>query len=167
MSSHPNVCELCNCSCEIRFNSEKISSNELLPKDLCLLAFHSIFPYLLTLSKKGWFNWVGHREHVIVNCPSTQGISMYVKSSSNKNENIYEAEIMQTRGKCAKGHQLGDVFSFKFDSDYKLKYELLDKAVPYLSKMILPNREEPLELAFVSENETFQFQVKFQNLFKK
>lgn len=162
MSNVADVCGLCEYTCEIKLSTESFNSDELLPNNLCILAFHSIYPYLLTLTNKGWFNWVSHREQVIVNCPSIYGISMYVKSSSHTDENSCEAKIMRTRGDCPNGHQLGETFLFNFDPNNKLKYELLDKVVPYLSMNEKSSNQHPLELTYFCEEEEFKFKFQFQ-----
>ena len=135
MQNFDTLCHKYNPGClKIKYRidnkSGEISSADLLPQGFCLLAFHSVYPYMYTYFRGGWFNWVNYDEHVIVNCPHPQGIAMYVKTDA-KNKNKFVVEVMRAEGDCLKGHRVENNFTFDFNPEKGLFFALLDSYVSF------------------------------------
>ena len=112
-------------------NFKKVySESELSPQGLCLLAFHAIYPYYLTLTNGGWFRWVKPKDGVIVQCPNPKG-ALEMKVFLNNSDNTVRIEILQARGNCPKGHKKGDVFVLRPDT-FKFCPKALGAFIPYL-----------------------------------
>ncbi|MBF0624371.1 MAG: TIGR04076 family protein [Magnetococcales bacterium] len=90
---------------------QSLTLAEILPGGLCPLAFHAIYPYVLTLARGGWFNWVGFDEHVIVHCPASQGVAFHVKAPGPGAADGVVAEVLRTRGEVPCGYPLGRSFT--------------------------------------------------------
>ncbi len=116
--------------CRIDNETREISAEDLLPQGFCLLAFHSVYPYMYTYFRGGWFNWVNYDEHVVVNCPHPQGIAMYVKTNV-KDKNKFVVEVMRTEGDCLKVHRVENNFTFDFNVEKGLFFALLDSYVSF------------------------------------
>lgn len=107
------------------------SESEFLPQGLCLLAFHAVYPYYLTLANGGWFRWVRPKDGVIVQCPNPKGaLEMKVFCCNSKKE--VRVEVLQARGECPKGHHKGDIFVLGPDR-FKFCPKALDAFIPYLN----------------------------------
>jgi uncharacterized repeat protein (TIGR04076 family) len=106
--------------------------NDILPSGMCFLAFHSVFPYIQTLASQGWFNWVGHDDHVIVNCPAVRGIAMHVKAPEPADGEVLEVEVMEKNGPCFRGKEPGDRFRFDISERNFSRLVILYKLFPLL-----------------------------------
>lgn len=139
MQNFDNICPKYNSlKLKIKYRwkgkKEELSLEDILPGNFCILAFHSVYAYMTTLFTGGWFNWVNHEEHVIVNCPSPEGIGMYVKSPHNNQSVDFQIEVMKNSCNCYKKYKLKDRFDFNFSGDNALKYEMLDKVIPFFGR---------------------------------
>lgn len=121
-----------NCLCEM-FNTMKLevtvgdtemSLTDIVSEDICPLAFHSAYAYMITLINGGWFNWVGYNDHVIVHCPSPEGITMHVKAPKKELPQAITVEVIKANDTCYKKYARGK--SFKFDFKDAFLYKLLD-----------------------------------------
>jgi len=77
---------------------------------LCPLLLYSLYPYYLTLSLGGHFDWVKKGEPVIVSCPNPKGIVLGV-SLNEKNKVI--AQIKKNKGSCPKKYLVGLTFELR------------------------------------------------------
>ena len=116
---------------EFIFDEGKITLREIIPDNFCVLAYHSVYPYMYTLFNGGWIDWVNYDEHVIVNCPHPEGIAMYVKGSFKHPSKNITIEVVQKSSKCFKKYELGEEFYFHFTEENALNFNMLDKIVPY------------------------------------
>ncbi|MBU0477578.1 hypothetical protein KKC91_03300 [bacterium] len=164
MQDFKNICKFCN---EIKLNlvcgGKEFVLGDILPDNICPLAFHSIYPYIITLSKGGWLNWVGHDEHVIVNCPFGRGVAMYVKAPSLKSQQYLEVEVMKIRenNECYKGYVLKKVFQFNISDENMFKLGLLYRSIPFILSRDDDNNSDPMEICYNFEGEKVQCQVEF------
>lgn len=133
MQDFHSLCKLYNgIKINLIYGNKKIALDEILPDNFCPLAFHAIYPYMLTLVKKGWFNWVDYDEHVIVNCPSPCGIAMHVKSPSINSPNQIEAEVIKKNKNCYKSYEERYSIIFNFEKENIYKFKILDQLIPHL-----------------------------------
>lgn len=117
-----------------RDKEAEVTLRDILPRNFCLPAFHGVYPYMVTFFKGGWISWVNYDESVIVNCPSPEGVAMYVKCARGSNPpDNFNLEIMQTNCKCYKKYNLRDTFPVNFSEERALQYTMLDKIVPFLA----------------------------------
>ena len=129
-----DLCKHCNTlRLTIRQGDSQNRVQDILPKGFCPLAFHSVYPYILTLNNRGWFNWVNYEEHVIVNCPHPQGVAMYVKGSYEEPSREVEIEVMKKSDACSLEYRVGDRFRFEGDDETMRKLAMLDNLVPYFN----------------------------------
>ena len=128
-----NLCKFYNSiDIKVSIDGKKFGLMDSLPDRLCPLVFHSVYPYLHTLSSGGWFNWVNYDEHVIVNCPSPEGIAMYVKGPKNKGSDCLELEVIQSNKKCFRDYALRDFVYFQFNKENAIKFKCLEKALSFV-----------------------------------
>ncbi|MDO8602378.1 MAG: hypothetical protein Q7O04_00820 [Candidatus Omnitrophota bacterium] len=110
---------------------ESIALKYILPEKFCILAFHAVYPYMLTLSCEGWFNWVNYGEGVIVNCPSPEGVVMSVKPLENSHPAGMEVKITRNNRNCCMGYADSDSFIFSFDKEKGLLYKMLYNIISF------------------------------------
>ena len=128
-----SICKIYNSiDLKVCFDGQKFGLMDSLPDRLCPLAFHSVYPYLHTLSSGGWFNWVNYDEHVIVNCPSPAGIAMYVKGPKRNGSDYLELEVIQSNEKCYRNYVLRDFVYFQFNKENAIKYRCLEKVFSFV-----------------------------------
>jgi len=105
---------------------------EVIPSGLCVLAFHSVYPYYVTLIHGGVFEWVRHHEFVKVQCPQVKGIIMEVESVRRgaSGDGAVKVRVIKTLGGCPKGHKCGD--EFVIDSGkQRFCYKALAGLIPF------------------------------------
>ena len=142
MSDFKSICELYNeFALDISCEDKKIALKDILSSEVCPLIFHSVYPYMVTLASGGWFNWVNYDEHVIVNCPSPEGIAMYVKAPSGDKPNLIEVEVMKDSQACFKGYKIKDKLTFNFNEENKVNFKLLDNLISFVSDKNINNKE--------------------------
>ena len=134
MNQENSICTSCNIdNLEVTCGDESFNAKDVLPEGLCFLNFHQIFPYIKTLTSGGWFNWVGHDEHVIVKCPSMKGIATHVKAPTKTEPDVLECEVMEEKsGQCFRGHKMGDKFRFDIRVENLKRLETLHNLFPDL-----------------------------------
>lgn len=165
MQSFDNICRSCNSvKLKIKYRwkdkeEEEITSQDILPKNFCILAFHSIYPYMQTYFTGGWFNWVNYNEHVIVNCPHPEGIAMYIKSINKNSSSVFRVEVMKNSCKCYKRYSLRDSFYFNFNEENVLRYGMLDKIIPFFDRFSLKDRS-PIDFSCIYKGEKILFNIK-------
>lgn len=165
MSEFKKICKFCN-STNVNFlnGDKRFALKDILPDGVCPLVFHSVYPYMLTLSTGGWFNWVDYNEHVIVNCPSPNGIAMYVKAPRGKLQDFIEIEVMQQNDKCYMEYELRKVFRFNTSSKDMLYLNFLYRIIPLIiTRKNELGSDELVELSYNFEDEMGQCQVKYEN----
>jgi uncharacterized repeat protein (TIGR04076 family) len=127
------ICTSCNIeTLDVTCDNESFNAKETLPEGLCFLAFHQIFPYIRTLTSGGWFNWVGHDEHVIVKCPAVDGIAVHVKAPNKNEPEILESQVIEKQGPCFRGHKMHDRFRFDVSKKNLERLEVLFDLFPDL-----------------------------------
>jgi len=140
---------------------EVVTLKDILPENFCVLAFHSVYPYMQTLFSGGWFNWVNYGEDVIVNCPATKGIAMYVKPSTENSPRVFEIEVMKNNCSCYKRYNLGDKFRFDFKQENAVRYKLLDGIIPFFAEFY--SRENSLlNFSCDYQGEGIQYQAELE-----
>ncbi len=133
MKQVKSICTSCNIeNLEVICDGKSFTAKDALPKGMCFLAFHQVFPYIRTLSSNGWFNWVGHDEHVIVKCPSMKGIAVHVKAPEKSESDVLECQVMEKSGPCFRGHEMDDRFRFDIRSENLTRLETLHNLFPDL-----------------------------------
>jgi len=81
---------------------------------MCPHAFHTFFPYFITLSNGGWFDWVEPGDGVCVHCSSPEGI---ITKIYRDNGNVVRIDVVNVPGNCPCGYNRGERFlmsEFKF-----------------------------------------------------
>jgi len=127
------ICTECNIDkLNVNLDSGSFDAKETLPEGMCFLAFHQVFPYIRTLTTGGWFNWVGHNEHVIVKCPALNGIAVEVKAPAKNEPNVLECQVIEKRGPCFRGHDMDEQFRFDISEINLERLEILFDLFPNL-----------------------------------
>lgn len=157
-----DICKFCNeTKLNFLYKDRKITLHGILPDAFCPLAFHSVYPYMVTLLKGGWFNWVGYKEHLVVNCPSSEGIAMYVKASTKGLPNILEVEIKKKNSICYKKYDYKEIFSFNFNHENAIKFKLLATAIPFIINRYRDNTQRN-EFACNIDYQKIYCQIEFE-----
>ncbi|MDP2939647.1 MAG: TIGR04076 family protein [Candidatus Omnitrophota bacterium] len=110
---------------------EALAAEDLTPQGLCIFAFHSIYPYYLTLINGGRFRWVRPKNGVIVQCPNPKD-ALEMKVFLSDTRDTVRVEVIGARGECLKGHKKGDIFILSPDT-FKFCPKALDAFIPYLN----------------------------------
>lgn len=118
-----------NCKWRNRFKEVYTESNLTL-QNFCIMAFHSVYPYYLTLTKGGWFKWVKHGDGVVVQCPNPKD-AVEMKVFKDDSSDGICVEVIRSRGECPKEYKKGDVFLLN-DKTFKFCPNALDAFVPYI-----------------------------------
>jgi len=130
---------------------EEFSIKDIIPNNLCIHAYHSVYPYFLTLINDGWFRWVKNikfqdrnikkikdNEALIVRCPNpTGGLIMKVFPQDNNDKKII-VKVIDKKGDCPK-HKIGDKFEIDKEA-HKFCPKLFDVIYPYIN--ILNSKEK-------------------------
>lgn len=162
MQDFKPICKLYNrIKLSVDIGHKKFMLKEILPENVCPLAFHSVYPYLVTLLNGGWFDWVGHDEDVIVNCPSPEGVAMYVKTPSGDSPIRIKVEVMKKNDNCYKGYALKDTFIFNFNDETIFKFKLLDRIIPFIFSKEINNGEQN-ELSCNIDGEKIRCRIVFR-----
>lgn len=158
------ICQDCN-STKLKIvyrwedKEEEKYLTEILPKGFCIMAFQSIYPYMQTLVNGGWFNWVNYGEHVIVNCPSPEGIAMYVKSLNAGSPHKFEIEVIKDRYQCYKRYSVKDRFPFVFDEKSAFIYEMFYRIIPFIDKST-PRDRFPMDFSCIYRRKVIYYQIR-------
>jgi uncharacterized repeat protein (TIGR04076 family) len=110
-------------------NKKIYSGGELFPSNICPYAFQVIYPYYLTLTNGGWFNWVRPKGGVIVQCPNPRG-ALEMKIFQESSLKGVKVEVLQAKGECSWGHKKGDTFILNHDT-FSFCPKVLDVFIPY------------------------------------
>lgn len=149
-----------------RNNEKEITLMDILPENFCILAFHSVYPYMKTLFAGGWFNWVNYNEYVIVNCPAPEGIAMYVKPTNNNAAGNFQLEIMKNSCKCYKRYNLKESFILNYSGENLLKCEMLDRIIPFLAKFF-SGGPFVTNLSCIYKGDVVKYQVKLEEIIQE
>jgi uncharacterized repeat protein (TIGR04076 family) len=131
-----------NGNCSFGFKQgESFKISDILPKGLCLFAFHTIYPYYLTLSNKGWFSWVKKDGTVIAQCPNPDGsVEFGIGRKKIDGKPTVYSEVIRTRGNCPKGLKKDDIFSFA-EKNFKFCPRAIASMLPYIN--LISNNDKP------------------------
>ncbi|MFH1379697.1 MAG: hypothetical protein ABII23_05415 [bacterium] len=128
MDTFNRLCKLYNeMKLEVSIDGKNISWPDMVGNNVCPLAFHSVYAYMKTVSRGGWFNWVDYAGHVIVHCPSPEGIAMHVKAPDTKVGNKIVVEVIKTDPECYKSYAIAHQFVFDFKEGYEFHYKAIDR----------------------------------------
>ena len=91
--------------CKYGFSREqKLNLSDIYPPGVCLHAFHTFYPYYLTLSNKGWFEWVKPGGGVFVNCPNPDGIIVKITLQGK----VVDIRVVKSVSDCPFGYSGND-----------------------------------------------------------
>lgn len=139
--------------------NEKNIRRIALPDSICPLAFHSAYAYILTLAHGGWFNWVGHNDHVIVNCPSPDGIVMRVEKPAQDSPQKVKIKVVRKKKHCCRGYEAGDFLSLDCDPHNLFGLSVAEKVIPLISNIA---RSGTHEFSVDLNGETIRCLMKFR-----
>lgn len=92
----------------------------------CKYLLHSIFPYVLTLKRGGYFRWVMEGDGVIAKCTSLlPSVAVGLAAQADKK---VEATVFETKGQCPAGHFQGQ----KLDLSTVPCLDLLAQVLPLM-----------------------------------
>ncbi|KKR03873.1 MAG: hypothetical protein UT30_C0017G0012 [Candidatus Uhrbacteria bacterium GW2011_GWF2_39_13] len=152
-------CHSCTCgSFKLNGNGTVREMKDILPENICPLLFHSVYAYILTLVNGGWMNWVGHETHVIVNCPYTNGVAVYVKG--NNVPHTIEIELIKT-GVCPKAYKLGQAFIFSTRPENMLLMSMIEKAFPDILIFSEENKCQSKTYLHNFDNREISFEIEY------
>lgn len=77
---------------------------------ICPLARHAFFPYWLTFSTDGWFDWVAPGDGVVVQCPNPKGIVAKIYKAKTAKKIKVKVVIIDNKGDCHWNWKKGDSF---------------------------------------------------------
>ena len=136
------ICPYSNENYSINYDEIQFYLSDVIPSNLCLATFHSIFPYIFTLKNGGWFNWVNHNEHVIVNCSSLTGAAVFIKKPSKNTQGKLSVEVMKVGSPCQYNYKLGQTFVFNVDEKNLTKLHTIYKIYPNIINLIFSNKQQ-------------------------
>jgi len=124
---------------------EELDFEYATPSNLCMHAFHVVYPYYLTLLNGGWFRWVGHDKGVVVQCPNPNcSLVMQIGRRQTVEGATIVVEVIGRKGECPRGHRIGQLFDVK-ESSLRLCPRLFDAIYPYVNLLSFGQRPECLE----------------------
>lgn len=89
---------------------KKYIVSEIIPANLCPLAYIAIYPYIYTLKNNGFFGWMKKKNTVCAQCPSNKNKVNFLIIKEN---DYISLKVDSIKNFCIAGHKKGDTYIIK------------------------------------------------------
>ena len=113
----------------MQFNLEQLT-----PHNMCLAAFHTAIPYILTLKNGGRFAWLRDRNVVIFQCPNPEVAVVMNLSIHEEKDHQFSIEVIKTRGTCPQKMLPFNMFTLNRNS-IPFCPKAMDSLFPYVNML--------------------------------